>query len=155
MAWFILLQNSKDSCIFRGMNYITPVLFAALPALVAPAMAQQAEENISASDFVEAQLAIVKGMTELLTVKGIENDPVSVANGINQLAGMVQQLAALQPQATAEDAAIIETELADKARTAAQALQRALEATVERNFYNSQELADAIQNFAASFQALK
>ena len=137
------------------MNRITPVLFAALPALVAPAMAQQAEENISATDFVEAQLAIVKGMTELLQMKGIENDPQSVANGINQLAGMVQQLAALQPQATAEDAAIIETELADKARTAALELQQALEATVERNFYNSQELADAIQNFAASFQALK
>ena len=136
------------------MNRITPVLFAALPALVAPAMAQQ-EENISATDFVEAQLAIIKGMTELLQVKGIENDPQSVANGINQLAGMVQQLAALQPQATAEDAAIIETELADKARTAALELQQALEATVERNFYNSQELADAIQNFAASFQALK
>lgn len=137
------------------MNHITPVLFAALPALVAPAMAQQAEENISATDFVEAQLAIVKGMTELLQMKGIENDPQSVANGINQLAGMVQQLAALQPQATAEDAAIIETELADKARTAALELQQALEATVERNFYNSQELADAIQNFAASFQTLK
>ena len=137
------------------MNYITPVLFAVLPAIVAPAMAQQTEENISASDFVEAQLAIIKGMTELLTVKGIENDPVSVANGINQLAGMVQQLAALQPQATAEDAAIIETQLADQARTAAMELQQALEATVERNFYNSQELADAIQNFAASFQALK
>ena len=137
------------------MNRITPVFFAALPALVAPAMAQQAEENISATDFVEAQLAIIKGMTELLQVKGIENDPQSVANGINQLSGMVQQLAALQPQATAEDAAIIETELADKARTAALELQQALEATVERNFYNSQELADAIQNFAASFQTLK
>lgn len=155
MAWFIRLQNSKDSCIFRGMNHITPVLFSALPALVAPAMAQQAEENISATDFVEAQLAIIKGMTELLQVKDIENDPQSVANGINQLAGMVQQLAALQPKATAEDAAIIETELADKARTAAMELQQALEATMERNFYNSQELADAIQNFAASFQALQ
>ena len=42
-----------------------------------------------------------------------------------------------------------------QARTAALELQQALEATVERNFYNSQELADAIQNFAASFQALK
>ena len=137
------------------MNRITPVLFAVLPALVVPSMAQQSEENISATDFVEAQLAIIKGMTELLQVKGIENDPQSVANGINQLAGMVQQLAALQPQATTEDAAIIETQLADQARTAALELQQALEATVERNFYNSQELADAIQNFAASFQALK
>ena len=67
----------------------------------------------------------------------------------------LQQLAALQPKATAEDAAIIETQLADQARTAAMELQQVLEATVERNFYNSQELADAIQNFAASFQALK
>ena len=34
-------------------------------------------------------------------------------------------------------------------------LQKALETTNRRNFYNSQELADTIQNFAMSFQALK
>ena len=137
------------------MNKSTYLLFGALPAIIAPAMAQQSDVSISAADFVQTQIAIIKSMTELLTMQGIAEAPQEVAAGINQLAGMVQQLAALQPKATAEDAAIIETELADKARTAALELQQALEATVERNFYNSQELADAIQNFAASFQALK
>lgn len=137
------------------MNRVFPVLFATLPALVAPVSAQQTEETISTSEFVETQLAIIKGMTGLLTVKGIENAPETVAAGINQLAGMVHQLAALKPAATAEDAAVIETELADQARAAALELQQALETTVERNFYNSQELADAIQNFAAAFQSLK
>ena len=73
---------------------------------------------------------------------------------VNQLVGMIQQLAPLKPAASAQDAAIIETELADKARTSAAALQRALEKTVENNFYNSQELAEAIQNFAAAFRML-
>ena len=137
------------------MTRVSTVLFAALPALIAPAAAQQMEQTISASEFVEAQLAIINGMTSLLTIKYIAQDPKSVAAGINQLTGMVQQLAAVKPVATAEDAAIIETELADKARTAATGLQQALEITVERNFYNCQELAEAVQGFAAAFRSLK
>ncbi len=137
------------------MTRVLPVLFAAMPALVAPAAAQQADQTITASEFVEAQIAVIKGMTELLSVKGIEKDPQTVAGGINQLAGMIHQLAALKPVATAEDTAIIETELADQARTAATELHQALETTVERNFYNSQELAEAVQNFAAAFRSLQ
>ena len=67
----------------------------------------------------------------------------------------MQQLTTLKPVATEADKEMIETELADQARTAALELQKALEATVANNFYNSQELADAVQNFAMSFQALK
>ena len=137
------------------MTRVLPVLFAALPALVAPAVAQQADQTISVSEFVEAQIAVINGMTELLSVKGIEKDPQPVADGINQLAGMIHQLAALKPVATAEDAAIIETDYADKARAAATELHRVLELTVERNFYNSQALAEAVQNFAAAFRTLK
>lgn len=137
------------------MTRVSTVLFAALPALVAPAAAQQMEQTISASDFVEAQLAIIDGMTGLLSIKDIAKDPNSVAAGINQLTGMVHQLAAVKPVATAEDAAIIETELAEKARTAAARLQQALEITVEHNFYNCQELAEAVQSFAAAFRSLK
>lgn len=128
---------------------------AALPAIVAPATAQQPADAISATDFVNAQITIIEGMTELLSIKGIEKSPQDVATGINQLAGIVQQLAAVKPTASSADAALVETELADKARAAATKLQQVLKNTAERNFYNSQELADAIQNFALSFQALK
>lgn len=128
---------------------------AALPAIVAPAAAQQPADAISATDFVNAQITIIEGMTELLSIKGIEKSPQDVATGINQLAGIVQQLAAVKPTASSADAALVETELADKARAAATKLQQVLKNTAERNFYNSQELADAIQNFALSFQALK
>lgn len=128
---------------------------AALPAIVAPAAAQQPADAISATDFVNAQITIIEGMTELLSIKGIEKSPQDVATGINQLAGIVQQLAAVKPTASSADAALVETELADKARAAATKLQQVLKNTAERNFYNCQELADAIQNFALSFQALK
>lgn len=139
----------------ESMTRVLPVLCAAIPALIIPAEAQQVGQNISASEFVEAQIAIIKGMTKLLTIKGIEQETQTVAAGINQLAGMIQQLATLKPAATAQDVAIIETDLADQARTAASELQRVLETTVERNFYNSQELAAAVQNFAAAFRTLK
>lgn len=128
---------------------------AVLPAIVAPATAQQTADAISATDFVNAQITVIEGMTELLSIKGIEKSPQDVATGINQLASIVQQLAAVKPTASSADAALIETELADKARAAATKLQQVLETTAQRNFYNSQELADAIQNFAMSFQALK
>ena len=150
-----MLASQPRFLYIDGMTRVFPVLFAAVPALVAPAIAQQSEQTISASEFVEAQIAIIQGMTGLLTVKGIESSPQTVADGVNQLAGMILQLAAVKPAATAEDAAIIETELADEARAAATELQRALETTVERNFYNSQELAAAVQNFVSAFQALK
>jgi hypothetical protein len=151
----IMLASQPHFLYIDAMTHVFPVLFAAVPALVAPAYAQQPDQTISASEFVEAQIAIIKGMTGLLTVKGIESSPQTVAGGVNQLAGMILQLAAVKPAATAEDAAIIETELADEARAAATELQRALETTVERNFYNSQELAEAIQNFVSAFQSLK
>lgn len=131
------------------------VFCAALPAIVAPAAARQTDESITATDFVAAQITIIKGMTEMLTIKGIENAPQDVAAGINQLAAMVQQLAALKPAAGAEDAAVVETALADQARAAAAGLQQALQTTADRNFYNSQELADAVQNFATAFLSLK
>ena len=146
----------------KPMTRVLPVLCAAIPALIVPAEAQQAGQDISASEFVEAQIAIIQGMTGLLTIKGIEKEAPTVekeaptvAAGINQLAGMIQQLAPLKPAASAQDIAIIETELADKARTSAAALQRALETTVENNFYNSPELAEAVQNFVAAFRMLK
>lgn len=137
------------------MHRTAYVLCAALTAIVAPAAAQPTDESITASDFVAAQITIIKGMTGLLTIKGIENAPQDVAAGINQLAAMVQQLAAMKPAAGAEDAAVVETELADQARAAATGLQQALQATADRNFYNSQELADAVQHFATAFQSLK
>lgn len=137
------------------MNKLIFPLLCTLPAIVAPAHAQMTDVSITAADFVRAQIAIIKGMTEMLSINGIEGAPQEVAAGVTQLTAMVQQLAAMKPNASADDVATIETELADEARTAAQALQQALETTVSRNFYNSQELADAVQAFATAFQSLK
>lgn len=133
----------------------TLTLMAALPGIVLPATAQQTDQTISASEFVETQMAIIKGMTALLSVKGIESNPQAVAGGIDKLSEMVWKLSAIKPAYDSRQAALVETELADQARAAAQALQHALELTVEQNFYNSQELATAIQGFVAAFKALQ
>ena len=130
-------------------------IFAALPAIVAPAAAQQESEGVTATDYVSAQITILEAATELLQIKGIETAPQEVAAGINQLAGYVHQLAAMKPTDSTAAAKMVEAELADKAHAAATSLQHALQTTSDQNFYNSQELADAIQNFAQSFQALK
>lgn len=130
-------------------------IFAAMPALMAPAAAQQESEGVTATDYVSAQITILEAATELLQVKGIATAPQEVAAGLNQLAGFVQQLAAMKPTDSTAAAKMVEAELADKAHAAATCLQRALQTTADHNFYNSQELADAIQNFAQSFQALK
>lgn len=133
----------------------TLTLLTALPGIVIPATAQQTSQEISASEFVESQMAIIKGMTALLSVKGIESNPQAVAGGIDKLSEMVWKLSTIKPAHDPRQAALVETELADQARAAAQGLQYALERTVEKNFYNSQELATAIQGFVAAFQSLK
>ena len=130
-------------------------IFATLPAIVVPAAAQQENGGITATDYVSAQITILEAVTELLQIKGIADAPQEVAAGINQLAGYVHQLAAMKPTDSTAAAKMVEAELADKAHAAATSLQHALQTTADQNFYNSQELADAIQNFAQSFQVLK
>ena len=61
------------------MNKSTYLLFGALPAIIAPAMAQQSDVSISAADFVQTQIAIIKSMTELLTMQGIAEAPQGAA----------------------------------------------------------------------------
>ena len=130
-------------------------ILAAVPALVAPAQAQLQSETLSASDFVQAQMNILKGITEMLNIKQIASDPQEVAAGINQLSGMLVQLAACKPTATPQEIATINAEMGDETMAIASALQQALQKTADNNFYNSQELLAAIQNFVAAMQSLQ
>lgn len=130
-------------------------ILAAVPVLVAPAQAQLQSETLSASDFVQAQMNILKGVTEMLNIKQIANDPQEVATGINQLSSMLVQLAACKPAATPQEIAIINAEMGTEAKAVSVALQQALQKTVDNNFYNSQELLAAIQNFVAAMQGLQ
>lgn len=130
-------------------------ILAAVPALVAPVQAQEQGEALSASDFVQAQMNILKGITEMLNIKQIADAPQEVAAGINQLSGMLVQLAGCKPTATPQEIATINAEMGDETREVASALQQALQKTADNNFYNSQELIAAIQNFVAAMQSLQ
>ena len=68
---------------------------------------------------------------------------------------MLVQLAACKPAATPQEIAIINAEMGTEAKAVSIALQQALQKTVDNNFYNSQELLAAIQNFVAAMQGLQ
>ena len=111
-------------------------------------------QDISASEFVEAQIAIIQSATELLNIKSIASAPQEVAAGINQLTGIIHQLSSVKPQASAEDKALIQTDFDQQGQAAATALHQALANTIKNKFYNSQELAESLQLFADALQTL-
>ena len=130
------------------------LLFAAVSGIIAPVSARQAQESLSISEFMEAQITIIQSATELLNIKSIASAPQEVAAGISQLTGILHQLKAVKPQVREEDKALMQTEYGEKAKTAATALNQALTRTINSNFYNSQELAESIQQFSNAFQTL-
>ena len=129
------------------MNKIACIALAALAAIVAPASAQ--EQKISVSDYIATQMQILKGMNGLLTIKGIEEAPGEVAAAVAQLTQYAAALASLKSQLDAGELAAAQSELESDAE--AQAIGHTLVASVNaaaaRNFYNSKELAAAVQNF--------
>ncbi len=130
------------------------LLFAAVSGIIAPVSARQAQESLSISEYVEAQITIIQSATELLNIKSIASAPQEVAAGISQLTGFIYQLKAVKPQVREEDKALMQTEYGEKAKAAATALNQALTRTINSNFYNSQELAESIQQFSNAFQTL-
>ena len=129
-------------------------LLAAVPGIIAPVSAQQSQESLNVSEYMEAQIAIIQSATELLNIKSIASAPQEVAAGINQLTGIIYQLSSVKPQVNAGDKALMQTEYGQKAQTAATALHQALANTIKGKFYNSQELAESLQLFADALQTL-
>ena len=137
------------------MNKYLPLALISVPAIICPSHAQDMGKTLSASEFVQAQMNILKGVTELLNIKSIADAPQEVAASINQLSAMLVALAQYKPVTTPEEVALIETEFTEETKEVSLALQQALQKTVDMNFYGSEELLAAIQNFANSMQQLK
>ena len=132
------------------MTRFAYIALAAVPAMVAPAVAQ--EETLTVSDYIQAQLALLDGVTELLNMPTIAQDPSDAAKGVQQLTQYAAALASLKGQLNADELAAAQGAL--ESDPAAQAIGAGLIAAINKladnNFYNSAELANAVQQFAAA-----
>ena len=131
------------------MNKFACIALAAVPALVAPAVAQ--DQQITVEDYIRTQMAILNGVTELLTLDGIAEAPAEVAAAINQLSQHAAALVSLKGMVNADDLAAAQGNLeADaSAQMIGAAFVKAVNDLADKNFYNSNELATAVQNFVA------
>lgn len=131
------------------MNKIAYIALAAVPALVAPAAAQ--DQKITVSDYIKTQMAILKGMNELLTIQGVAEAPGELAPAVAQLTQYAAALVNLKGQLDAGELAAAQSELENDADAQAtgHALTNSLNVLIANNFYNSKELAAAIQTFLA------
>ncbi|MBQ3217583.1 MAG: hypothetical protein IJB33_01765 [Akkermansia sp.] len=131
------------------MNKFACIVLAASPAMIATAPAQ--EQKFTVQDYIRTQMALLNGMNELLALKHIAEDPGDVAKAINQLTQYGAALVSLKSSLNADELAAAQGNL--EADPAAQAIGaafiNAVNALADQNFYGSNELATAVQNFAA------
>ena len=131
------------------MTKFTYCALVVVPAMVATATAQ--EQTITVKDYIDSQMAILDGMTKLLTLDTIAEAPAEVAEAINQLTQYASALVYMKSQLNADDLAAAQGNLeADAvAQMTGAAFMKAVNDAAAKNFYNSNELATAVQNFAA------
>ena len=136
------------------MNKIAYIALAAVPALVAPAAAQ--DQKITVSDYIETQMAILKGMNELLTIQGVAEAPGDLVPAVAQLTQYASALANLKSQLDAGELAAAQAELENDAEAQAigHALTNSLNVLIANNFYNSKELAAVIQSFLTALSKM-
>lgn len=137
------------------MHKSLSLLFLAVPAIVSPVSAQAAYETLSVSEFVQAQMNLLRGLSDILNSPDTARDPQKAAISINAISNVLASLATAKPEATMEEIAALQTELGDEPKQVAIALQQALQKIVSHNFYNSPELQTAVMNFAVQSQQLQ
>lgn len=138
------------------MNKYAIAAFAvAVPGIVAPAMAQ-ATQQVTATQYVEAQVAIIKGAAELLTLNSIAQDPTAVAEAMEQLAQLTEGLASLKSSINADELAVAEDAAQNDPEThmAGQMFIAAVNAASSKNFYNCERLAIAVQALSDAMEKL-
>lgn len=133
------------------------LLFPAIVAILAlPTQAQNGGEKLSGAQYVETQLTLLNGVTEMLNIPSIANAPDEVATGIQQLTGHLRVLAAYKQEIPASELEKAQAVANKKARThaAGQAFLAAINKTAANNFYNSSKLADAIRELSVALELL-
>ena len=117
--------------------------------MVAPAVAQ--EETLTVSDYIQAQLALLDGVTELLNMPTIAQDPSDAAKGLNQLTQYAAALVSMKGLLNADELATAQGALENNpaAQAVGAGFMQAVNRTMDNKFYNSNELATALRDFAA------
>ena len=86
------------------MNKFAYLALAAVPVMVAPAAAQ--EQAFTVKDYIDSQMALLDGMTKLMTLDTIAENPADVAAAINQLTQYAAALVSLKSQLNADELAV-------------------------------------------------
>ena len=121
-----------------------------------PIQAQHGDVNLSGEQYVETQLALLNGVTEMLNLPTITDAPDEVAVGIQQLVGHLRVLATYKQEIPALELEKAQAGANKKARThaAGQAFLAAINKTAANNFYNSSKLAGAIRELSIALELL-
>lgn len=122
---------------------------AAVPAMVAPASAQ--EQTITVKEYIDFQMVLLDGATKLLTIESIAEAPGEVAAAMNQLTQYAAALVSLKNTLNADDLAAAQGNLETDpiAQATGVAFVKAVNDLADKKFHNSDELAKAVQQFAA------
>ena len=131
------------------MNKFAYLALAAVPAMVAPASAQ--EQTFTVKDYIDTQMAILDGVTKLLNLDSIAEAPGDVAAAINQMNQYAAALISLKEQLNADELAAAQGNLEGDpiAQMIGSSFMKAVDDAADKNFYNSNELAQAVQQLAA------
>ena len=131
------------------MNKFAYLALAAVPAMVAPASAQ--EQTFTVKDYIDTQMAILDGVTKLLNLDSIAEAPGDVAAAINQMNQYAAALISLKEQLNADELAAAQGNLEGDpiAQMIGSSFMKAVNDAADKNFYNSNELAQAVQQLAA------
>lgn len=131
------------------MNKFAYLALAAVPAMVAPASAQ--EQTFTVKDYIDSQMALLDGMTKLMTLDTIAENPADVAAAINQLTQYAAALVSLKSQLNADELAVAQGNLEGDAmaQMVGAAFMKAVNDLADKKFYDNAELAQAVQQFAA------
>ena len=131
------------------MNKFAYLALAAVPAMVAPASAQ--EQTFTVKDYIDTQMAILDGVTKLLNLDSIAEAPGDVAAAINQMNQYAAALISLKDQLNADELAAAQGNLEGDpiAQMIGSSFMKAVNDAADKNFYNSNELAQAVQQLAA------
>ncbi len=109
------------------------------------------EEQFTVSAYIQTQQALLSGVTELLNLSHIAEQPDDVAEGIEYLTKYAAALVYLKGQLNADELATAQGNLESdpSAQTIGAAFIAAVNKLNDNQFYNSPRLASALQDFTA------
>ncbi len=126
--------------------------FAAVPAFVAPAMAQE-EEMTPAEEIVVAQVQVLADALEVLTSA---DSPVGMAEKMNSLTAQLGEIAEASKEVDADELKELEDEIGndEDVQKLGETLMQVIEAHAGKGFHGCDDLRNAIEAFGEAMSTL-